>query len=346
MMGNALNVSVNGNHSEITNAGVTTEGVLIIGLAWMNQFDYQANKTNELIFHGTQWNSGGYSRWPPIEHSITSYQAIDAINDMLFDQAQFPNLNQVVIAGHSMGGQAVERYALLAKQKKYDQNIRYWVGNPGSWAWLTPDRPYGNTSCPDSDDWIYGIGGNTAKISKYGRADVIANKQAVIDRYRGRNVHYALGLLDDGPGDTHCQARMQGGNHLDRGAQFVMSLGAMDGGFPATHTVDFIANVSHQDYPMMSANVSLYHLFADNYNTRFPDLQTLSNPSGDDVPKINDGTKAFATPIHLIISYALLGGSILGVILAFSIMPCLFPVSKETSWETEHWEGDQKRKLL
>jgi len=39
---------------------------------------------------------------------------------------------------------------------------------------------------------------------------------------------------------------MQGGNHLDRGAQFIKMLGGMSGGFPSTHTADFIANVSHQ----------------------------------------------------------------------------------------------------
>lgn len=100
--------------------------------------------------------------------------------------------------------------ALLKKTKRYDPNIRFWIGNPGSWAWLTDQRPYPNATCENPDDWIYGIGGNVTKVSKYGRKDVMADKQAVIDRFRSRNVHYALGLLDDGPGDTHCQARMQG----------------------------------------------------------------------------------------------------------------------------------------
>jgi S-formylglutathione hydrolase FrmB len=35
------------------------------------------------------------------------------------------------IAGHSMGGQASHRYAILKKMKSYDDNISYWVGNPG-----------------------------------------------------------------------------------------------------------------------------------------------------------------------------------------------------------------------
>lgn len=30
-----------------------------------------------------------------------------------------------------MGGQAAHRYAVLKKQKRYDDNMSYWVGNPG-----------------------------------------------------------------------------------------------------------------------------------------------------------------------------------------------------------------------
>ena len=62
-----------------------------------------------------------------------------------------------------MGGQMVQRYALLKKTKKYDQNMQFWAGNPGSWAWLTDDRPYQNTSCEDPLSWHYGIGGNQTK---------------------------------------------------------------------------------------------------------------------------------------------------------------------------------------
>ena len=66
-------------------------------------------QTNELVFHGTQWQSGGYSRSPTLNQSVTTYEVLDFFTDMLFDQTQFPALNQVVVAGHSMGGQGVER---------------------------------------------------------------------------------------------------------------------------------------------------------------------------------------------------------------------------------------------
>lgn len=76
-------------------------------------------------------------------------------------------------------------------------------------SYRTPDRPYQNASCATPDQYIYGLRGNQTKVTKYARKDVVANTQAVIDRFRSRNVHYALGLLDNGPGDTHCEAVMQ-----------------------------------------------------------------------------------------------------------------------------------------
>lgn len=145
--------------------GISNTSVLIMGPAWLNQADQTAGAVlpNELVFHGTQWQSGGNSVSPNLTHSITTYECLDRFTDILFDKTQYPNLNQVVVAGHSMGGQMVQRYALLKKTKKYDQNMQFWAGNPGSWAWLTDDRPYQNTSCEDPLSWHYGIGGNQTK---------------------------------------------------------------------------------------------------------------------------------------------------------------------------------------
>lgn len=329
--------------------GVTNGTVLIIGPAWLNQYDQQFGATNptDIVFHGSQWMSGGTSRSPNLTHSITSYECIDWFTDWLFNQANFPNLNGVTVAGHSMGGQAAVRYATLKKKKVYDDNMSYWAGNPGSWAWLTSDRPTQNTSCEAYDTWHYGLGGNQTKITKYARKDVEANKTAVVQRFRNRRVHYGLGLLDNGPGDTHCQAVMQGGNHLDRGCNFIQMLGGLPGGFPtAMQTANFVANSSHQDYAMLSANSTLLHLFKDGYDTRLPNV-VASNPGDDDQkPAINPNppARAFATPVHKKVAYGLLGGSVGLAFIVFSLLPYLFP-NNAPDWEQRQWEVDSKRGL-
>lgn len=345
---NAMNAALT-NHPEY---GLTNGSILVIGPAWLNQYDQQfgAATNTDLVFHGSQWQSGGNSRSPSLNHSITTYECLDWFADWLMNKSNFPNMNGVTFAGHSMGGQAVARYAILKKQKSYDDNISYWIGNPGSWAWLDDTRPTQNASCTDYDEWHYGIGANQTKITKYARKDVIADKSAVVARYKTRKVHYGLGLLDNGPGDTHCEAVMQGGNHLDRGCNFIQQLGNLQGGFPTgVQTANFIANASHQDYAMISANSTLQHLFKDGYDTRQPDI-VASNPGDkkkEDEPAVdpNPPPRAFATPVHKLISYGLLGGTIGATVLIFAILPFLFPNNAQP-WEQQQWEADSKRALM
>lgn len=163
------------------------------------------------------------------------------------------------------------------------------------------------------------------KVSKYARKDVQANKAAVVNRYLARKIHMALGLLDNGAGDTHCEARDQGGSHLDRGSQYVLHLANVNNGnFPSSQTVDFIGNTSHQDFAMISANESIYWLFVNDYNTRYPDI-TPSNP-GDKTPNATHvpKPKSYATHGNEALASGLLGGSLLLIILIFSIAPFLF----------------------
>ena len=124
--------------------------------------------------------------------------------------------------------------------------------------------------------------------------------------------------------DRQCS---QGGNHLDRGSQYVLHLANVNGGtFPSAQTVDFIGNTSHQDFAMMSADPSLNWLFVNDYNTSYPDI-VASNP-GDGVPKVTPThaprPKAYATHGNTALASSLLGGSIILVVCFFSTLPLLF----------------------
>lgn len=245
--------------TNFANWSITNDSVLILAPVFMDSEDMSAGAghNGEISFGGELWQQGSSSKTPPLKDSITSYEIMDHFADILFNKTYYPNLNQVVVVGHSLGGQASLRYAILKKTKKYDPNMRFWVGNPGSWTWLSDNRRYpnANNSCQPGTNtsylsWPYGLSGNISQVTKYARKDVQANTTFIINRFIGRTVHYALGLLDNGPGDTRCQAQWQGANHLDRGSNFILAyqnLSISGKKFPTSHTIDFIANVSHQD---------------------------------------------------------------------------------------------------
>ena len=67
------------------------------------------------------------------------------------------------------------------------------VGNPGSLLWLTTERPYPNDTCSGVDTYKYGLADglpayDITDAKKLGRDGLVA-------RYRGRNAHYAWGLV-------------------------------------------------------------------------------------------------------------------------------------------------------
>ena len=357
LMYNARSVAVSDNFVQ---QGATNDSFLIVAPAMLNQMDLQAGAAhaNEIVFHGSGWQRGAPSRNPPMKHAVTSYAAVDQLIDQLFNKDTYPNLNQVMVAGHSMGGQAAQRYALMKKTKVYDNNMRFWIGNPGSWAWLTNSRPYSNATCAANDEydtWPYGLGGNQTKLTPYAKRDVVANKTYVVDRFLNRQISYALALLDIGAGDTHCQAQWQGGNHLDRGSRFVMSYGNtsafyLQGKFPPKHTLDYIANVSHQDYAMYSTNMSIQRLFYDGLMVRNPDVANTTNPGDRKNRTRPKGTKAFATPAHEKVAIGLLAGSLGLLFIVFTALPIIFTADHvkdiDTSWDAQSYLSSESRRML
>jgi pimeloyl-ACP methyl ester carboxylesterase len=312
---NSLNIALT-NHPEL---GLTNGSVLIVGPAILNQLDvqYGAAEPNDIAWYGSQWSRGGLSRHPAsLQDPISFFEVLDWLMDNLFDKTMYPNLNAVSIAGHSMGGQSVQRYALTKQRKSYDDNIHYLIQNPGAWTWLEDGRPTQNASCEDFDSWPYGLGGDRSDIPKYVRTQVLAAQPDQLDVFRSRKVYYAFGLLDNGPGDRHCEAVMQGGNHLDRGSNFVQSIARISGGFPAAHTLDLVAQVSHQDYAMLSSNASLIRLFKEGYDSRQPDISVASSSSTSNTGSSQDSRASSATTLHFYSVYSLGVTCLLTIIVA------------------------------
>ena len=335
--------------------------VIILSPAVLNEDDKNTGgaEDNWVVYQRSNWEMGGISHAPPMNSSVTFYSVLDKMIGQLNNRTLYPNLNQVVVAGHSLGGQASLRYGMTRKQRHYDSNVRFWVGNPGSYTWLTTGietKPNPSPITQNQEDcsgtvdkWPYGFG-NRSALTKYARTRIFEDVPAAINLFRWRTVHYAFGLLDNGGGDTHCEAQYQGYNHLQRGSNFVMSLANMPEGWPTNHSLSYVAGVSHQDYEMLAATQSMNYIFTSDYNVRYPDLwdpnaKKSKQPKQPATTDPYNDEHAWEGPVYRTVAWVILVVYIVLIIACLFVCHRLFKANAN-DWDRDYWEYDSKRRLL
>ncbi|GAK62057.1 carbohydrate-binding wsc protein [Moesziomyces antarcticus] len=262
--------------------------VVIMAPIFLNQDDpgcypVDANKqpnSTALVWNDSDWAEGADSIYPSTVNDaqgipfaapgVSSFEALDMAVGRFANKTLFPNLNTIIVAGHSLGAQMVQRYALIGAVPSGTVPVHFVVANPGSYAYLTEWRPRPYDKCADTfNDWKFGLNAySQSYLSDFitDSLDTTNDVESVVQRYRRRVVSYLFGLADHGKGDTRCEARAQGTTHLGRGRNFVKHLTDMDGGFPAAHTVNYIPNVSHDGLGMFTSQAGLERLFFINLN--------------------------------------------------------------------------------
>ena len=246
--------------------GINRDEILIAAPTWFSTNDASAGsaQSNDLVFSGGSWATGVNSAGPN-GVSISSFEALDNLVNKFLDKDTYPNVQHVVIAGHSLGGSFTQHYAMLRKSNlAQDDMLSYFVGNPGSYVWPTSNRPVqnpGGNCASTADQWGYGL----QNLPPYGNGQ--GNVGDLASRYYGRNVMYALGLQDNEGGDSHCEAQYQGSSHLTRGQNFQNELkSANNGNVPSSQQFNYVANVAHEDYLIFSDPNSQHFLFAQGTN--------------------------------------------------------------------------------
>lgn len=174
---------------------------------------------------GDSWRSGGVSA---SSDKITSFDFVDEIMRKLAQREAFPNLKRIVLAGHSAGGQFVNRYEMANRiHETLAVPVSYVVSNPSSYAYLDNTRPAGEDNaafrpyrdgrnCTTYDHWPYGLEDRTGYASRLTDAEL--KKQL-----SSRPVVYLLGELDVMPVggfDSSCPAMAQGPTRRARGEAF------------------------------------------------------------------------------------------------------------------------------
>src|SRR5579872_3056922 len=212
---------------------------------------------------GDSWRSGGVSN---SSDKITSFDFVDEIMKKLAAKKAFPNLKHIVLAGHSAGGQYVNRYEMANKiHETLGVPVSYVVSNPSSYAYLDNTRPAGENAatfrpygdgrnCTTYNHWPYGLDGKTGYAAR--STDEELKKQLA-----SRPTVYLLGEIDIlplGGFDSSCPAMAQGATRRARGEAFGKFVAEKVG---AKHQVTVVSLCGHNARCMFTSETALPLLF-------------------------------------------------------------------------------------
>jgi len=235
---------------------------------------------HEISWHCGTWRSGG----PALNHpAVTSFDFLDAVLRAVARKDVFPNVQAVVVAGHSAGGQVVNRYGMAnGVHDALGVAVHYVVSNPSSYAWPTDERPTAaawaltanapgyipevggdapaframgsGRGCTAYDEWPYGI------QNRSGYAAALTDEQ-LRSQLASRPVTYLLGELDIlpvGGFDGACAAMAQGPTRLARGQAYARYVNERLGG---QHRVIVVPLCGHNSRCMFTADQALRLIF-------------------------------------------------------------------------------------
>lgn len=236
------------------------------------------------------WRYGARSVYPA-KSTISSFAAMDSLVQTLLDRTPA----KVVVAGHSSGGQFVQRWSLLTETWS-DNRIRAVVANPSSYAYLSPLRKINGqwqipsdvdamtrtiTDCLRYNQWEWGLDdqSNAAiddkkiddEYKRLAMDQIGRNVTKLIQRFGTRDIVYMIGSLDrcnvsssDGWCHSHglettCMDELQGSMRLERQFNYYESLETIVG--IKTHSRITVEGVGHDHSLMFTQPEGLEAIF-------------------------------------------------------------------------------------
>jgi pimeloyl-ACP methyl ester carboxylesterase len=211
---------------------------------------------NPLLWQDDQasgpWRYGANAVSPLTHTKVSSYECLDRMVRHVKTNI-FPK--RIVVAGHSSGGQFVQRWSLLTREWDNTGTVlmRGVVANPSSYAYLSPQRwihgrwqiPSTNDNCSGYNRWEWGLDPGGDFVVPYVRSVLrtLGRENLLIKRFAQRELVYLAGSLDvcNVPGqnsssgwcfshglETSCQDMMQGSNRWQRHHHYLASLDTLN----------------------------------------------------------------------------------------------------------------------
>lgn len=247
-----------------SNAGPAAQGAIVITPQFLIAADIKAHQLPaDMLYWGTDGWKTGYDAHGPVP--ISSFSVIDTIFARLADKTIFPSLKQVVLAGHSAGGQLVQRYAAVGHGQSpllaRGIAIRYVVANPSSYLYFDTQRPVATNEslCAKFNRWEYGLSGG---LPPYVEQPV--SPSDVEKRYLASDIVYLFGMDDNDPNhvelDRSCGAEAEGPTRLSRGLNYVAYLRSQDEAHFRQRFLE-VPGVGHSSSRMYSSACGMAALF-------------------------------------------------------------------------------------
>ena len=205
---------------------------------------------------GDGWKIGDQSLAQSAD--VSSFAVLDALVAQVVNSPSFPNVKDIVIAGHSAGGQFVNRYAAgTAIQGLVPESIqlRFVVSNPSSYVYLNADRASGTDPITFSPPANVPANYNHYKHGLEQRNDYMSQKsvEAIRSGYLAKSVTYLLGGQDTSEEwiEQGAAANLKGPNRLARGQTYYRHLHALFGqAVDRSHSIVIVPCVGHDNAAM------------------------------------------------------------------------------------------------
>jgi pimeloyl-ACP methyl ester carboxylesterase len=205
-------------------AGAASEHSILIAPQFLDEHDVEDHHLGREIvrWHTGRWEAGGPAIGPA---PVSAYDVLDAMLEHLADKSLFPNLKEIVLAGHSAGAQAVQRYAVVgtaaAQIAAQGIHVRFVIANPSSYLYFTDFRPTPPAvGCSDWNLWKYGI----AYAPDYVTLSSTHTWAKMEADYAAADVIYLMGDGDIDPSqkdlDVSCGGEAEGPTRLERGESY------------------------------------------------------------------------------------------------------------------------------
>lgn len=238
----------------------------------------QHHLTSDVLFWTEDaWKQGDSSRSTSAHHRsarVSSFSLVDGMLLRLSHRTWFPNLQEIVVTGHSAGAQFVNRFAAgTSYQLSLEQagiQLKYVIANPSSYLYFNEERRVPRTAnqwairggvsyCSRFNDYKYGLRSLNAYMRGTGADQIKAH-------FASRRVVYLLGENDDNPTDdtldTSCPAQLQGVHRLERGNVYYTHLGRVFGAtIYARHVKEIVPNVAHDGNLLYNSEAGRKYLF-------------------------------------------------------------------------------------